>query len=94
MKLLLALALLVPLGGIAGANPQRRQERQAEKQMILEHFDANHDGVLDRRERHAARREMRQLGRQLRKQDRMERRERRLARREGRRQQPMQPQAE
>lgn len=71
MKTLLALVLLT---GVAAADPARRAARQQEQAMILEHFDLNHDGVLDRKERKLARREMRRMQRQLKKQDRMERR--------------------
>lgn len=84
MKTLLAVLLLT---GIASADPARRAARQQERAMILEHFDVNHDGVLDRRERKMARREMRQLQRQLRKQDRMERRA--MRQQQGRMEPPM-----
>jgi hypothetical protein len=60
---------------------QRRAERQAFRQMLLQRFDHNGDGKLEPRERKQAIRALRQMARQLARQERRAEREGRIQRR-------------
>jgi hypothetical protein len=54
-----------PPGAVVGVGVQRVPPRVAFRQMILERFDANHDGRLEPRERRHAARTLRKLAKRL-----------------------------
>lgn len=82
----LALVTTLGLGGIAYADPAGpvNRPRGELRQLLLERFDRNHDGRLDREERRHAIRALRRLTRRMAMQERRaEARERRDARMRG-----------
>jgi hypothetical protein len=78
---LAVLALVALLGTTAYAGPGGRQQRPKRKQLralVMQHFDKNHDGHLERRERKQASRALKRLAK------RMDRTQNRAAARNGR----------
>ena len=67
-----------PPGRVAYAEPAR--PRGELRQILLQRFDANHDGRLDPQERRRAIHALRKLARRMARQDRRELRERNLVR--------------
>jgi Ca2+-binding EF-hand superfamily protein len=66
MKLVsLVLVSMMTLGGVAAADPGPRPARAQIRQMLLQRFDRNHDGRLERREKRQAIRALRRMARQL-----------------------------
>lgn len=54
-----------PPGAAVGIGVERVPERAAFRQMVLERFDRNHDGVLEPRERRHAARALRRIAKRL-----------------------------
>ena len=64
-----------PPGAEVGVGVERVPPRVAFRQMLLERFDRNHDGVLEPRERRHAAKALRRMAKRLAKGERRERRE-------------------
>jgi hypothetical protein len=82
MKLALAAVLLV--SGIAHADPQgppAQPRRGQMRQLLLQHFDRDHDGRLDPRERKQAAKQLRKLVHRLMRADMRQQRQRKLIQR-------------
>jgi Ca2+-binding EF-hand superfamily protein len=71
---LAALAVVMLLGGVAHAD--RPRPRGELRQLLLQHFDRNHDGRLEGRERKQAARALHRLAKRLAKTDKGQRRAR------------------
>lgn len=85
----LALISTLGLGGIAAADPAgpAPHPRGELRQLLLQRFDRDHDGMLDSRERRSAIRALRRIARRMAMQERREElRDHRLDRRDERRQ--------
>lgn len=64
-----------PPGAQVGIGVERVPPRAAFREMILERFDRNHDGVLEPRERRHAAKALRKMAKRLARGERRERRE-------------------
>jgi hypothetical protein len=62
-----------PPGAQVGVGVERVPPRAAVREMMLERFDRNHDGRLDRRERRQAARALRRMAKRMARADRRER---------------------